>query len=88
MVLPSSRTSRTAPALNSSVKLRRVPFRFVSAIVDIVSPIGKMSTESDQTQSCSDVWITPSLYDANHKRSPHETAQSLSRSFRAAREAS
>jgi hypothetical protein len=47
-VLPSSSTSRTAPALNSSLKLRRVRFRFVSAIVDIVSAFRKVSTKPDQ----------------------------------------
>ena len=36
-VCPSSSTNRTAPALNSSVKLRRVRFRLVLNIVDIVS---------------------------------------------------
>ena len=48
--LPSSRTSRTAPALNSSVKLRRARFGFRSAMVDIVSTFRKMSTKPDQAQ--------------------------------------
>src|SRR5579864_2612632 len=47
-VLPSSRTSRTAPVLYSSVKLRRVRFAFLSAMVDIVFPFRKMSTKPDQ----------------------------------------
>ena len=48
---PSSRTSRTAFALNSSVKLRRDRFRFVSGIVDIVSAFRKVSTKPDQAQT-------------------------------------
>ena len=48
-VLPSSRTRRTALALNSSVNWRRGRRFGVSAIgLDIVFPFGKMSTESDQ----------------------------------------
>src|SRR5713226_3385768 len=35
-VFPSSSTSRTAPALNSSLKLRRVRLGCLSAVVDIV----------------------------------------------------
>ena len=49
-VFPSSSTRRMAPALNSSVKLRRVRFRFVSDIVDIVSAFRIVSTQSDQAQ--------------------------------------
>ena len=51
-VLPSSSTRRTTPALNSSVNWRRARRVFgVSAIaVDIVSPVGKVSTESDHAQ--------------------------------------
>src|SRR4029453_7253339 len=48
--LPSSKTKRTAPALNSSVKLRRARFGFRSAMVDIVSTSRKMSTKPDQAQ--------------------------------------
>jgi hypothetical protein len=48
---PSSRTRRMAPALKSSVKLRRVRLGFVSGMVDIVSASRKMSTKSDQAQS-------------------------------------
>jgi len=48
-VLPSSSTSRTAPALNSSVNRRRGRLDFVEcAIVDIVSAFWKVSTRSDQ----------------------------------------
>src|SRR4029453_577012 len=47
-VFPSSSTSRTAPALNSSVKLRRVRFDCLSAIVDIVSAFRKGSAKPDQ----------------------------------------
>ena len=47
-VLPSSRTSHTAPVLSSSVKLRRPRLPFVSAMVDIVFPFRKMSAKPDQ----------------------------------------
>src|SRR5262249_49567516 len=51
-LLPSSRTRRTTPALNSSVNWRRGRRFGVSAIgLDIVSSIGKMSTEPDQAQA-------------------------------------
>ena len=43
-------TNRTAPALNSSLKLRRARFLFGSAIVDIVSAFRKVSTKPDQAQ--------------------------------------
>ena len=49
-VLPSSRTSHTAPVLSSSVKLRRPRLPFVSAVVDIVFPFRKMSAKPDQAQ--------------------------------------
>ena len=50
-VLPSSRTSRTAPALNSSGNRRRGRRSFVVlAIVDIVSAFRKASTKPDQAQ--------------------------------------
>ncbi len=45
-VLPSSSTKRTAPALNSSVKLRRS--RFDSAIVDTISTSPVVSKKSGQ----------------------------------------
>src|SRR6202158_6346687 len=47
-VFPSSSTSRTAPALNSSLKLRRVRLGCLSVIVDIVSLSWKVSTKPDQ----------------------------------------
>src|ERR1700730_13152299 len=50
-VFPSSSTSRTAPALNSSLKLRRVRLGCLSAIVDIVSAFRKVSTKPDQAHS-------------------------------------
>src|SRR5216684_1355383 len=50
-VFPSSSTSRTAPALNSSLKLRRVRLGCLSAIVDIVSAFRKVSTKPDQAQA-------------------------------------
>jgi hypothetical protein len=50
-VLPSSSTSRTAPALNSSVKLRRTRFFAPVAIRAIVSAFHLASTGSDQAQS-------------------------------------
>ncbi|MGQ0733095.1 MAG: hypothetical protein ACT4QD_05490, partial [Acidobacteriota bacterium] len=46
------------PALNSSLKLRRVRFRFVSAIVDIVSLSGKVSTKPDQAHCRTTVFET------------------------------
>jgi hypothetical protein len=50
-VLPSSSTRRTTPALNSSVDWRRARRFGVLAIgLDIVSPSGKMSTDSDHAQ--------------------------------------
>ena len=50
-VLPSSSTSRTAPARNSSVNRRRCRLGFVLlAIVDIVSAFRNVSTRSDQAQ--------------------------------------
>src|ERR1700736_1030932 len=53
-VFPSSSTSRTAPALNSSLKLRRVRLGCLSAIVDIVSAFRKVSTKPDQAQNASE----------------------------------
>src|SRR3954451_8946684 len=51
-VFPSSRTKRTALALNSSVNWRRGRLVGGSAIaLDIVSSSGKMSTEADQPQT-------------------------------------
>jgi len=51
MVLPSSRTRRTAPALNSSVKLLRGRFCFFpSAMSDTVPASRLVSTRSDQAQ--------------------------------------
>jgi hypothetical protein len=49
--LPSSKTKRTALALNSSVKLRRARFGCRSAMLDIVSTSRKMSTKADQAHS-------------------------------------
>lgn len=48
---PSSRTKRTAPALNSSVKLRPRRRAGLSDMVDIVSPFWKMSTKADQAKN-------------------------------------
>src|SRR5215207_6748750 len=48
-VWPSSSTSRTALALNASVKLRRDRFGVRSAMVDIVFLSRKMSTKPDQS---------------------------------------
>src|SRR5713101_4394312 len=53
MLLPSSRTSRTAPALNSAVNARRArrPFRASSSFMrDIVSTFHQVSTKSGQAQ--------------------------------------
>ena len=51
-VWPSSSTSRTAPALNSSVNRRRGRLGFaVFAIVDIVSAFQNVSTEADQAHT-------------------------------------
>ncbi len=50
-VFPCSSTSRTAPALKSSVKLRRVRRGVLCAILDIVSTFPKVSTKSDQAQT-------------------------------------
>ena len=51
-VLPSSSTRRTALALNSSVNWRRARRFGVSAIgLDIVFPLGKMSTKPDQVHA-------------------------------------
>ena len=61
-VFPCSSTSRTAPALKSSVKLRRVRRGVLLAILDIVSTFPKVSTKSDQAQAakrrlgCVGVW--------------------------------
>src|SRR5262249_47035273 len=54
IVLPFSSTRLTAPALNSSVKLRRLRFGFFvdsSVIGDTVSASHLVSTELDQAQS-------------------------------------
>ena len=49
-VLPSSKTSRTAPILNSSLNCRRARLPpFVDPILDIVSTFRTMSTKPDQT---------------------------------------
>src|SRR5258708_374471 len=55
IVLPSSNTSRTAPAMNSSVNRRRArrPV-LLDPILDIVSALQKMSTKPDQAQSDSE----------------------------------
>src|SRR5438067_8493927 len=51
MVLPSSSTSRIAPALKSSVKLRRGRFGlFPSSIVDTVSAFRSVSTKPGEAQ--------------------------------------
>ena len=51
-VLPSSKTSRTAPILNSSLNCRRARLPpFVDPILDIVSTFRKMSTKPDQTHA-------------------------------------
>jgi hypothetical protein len=47
--------------LHSSVKLRRVRFRFVSAIVDIVSLSWKVSTKPDQAQIQSNAACAPEV---------------------------
>ena len=47
-VFPSSNTSRTAPARNSSLHCRRDRRRVVAAIRDIVSTFRNVSTRSDQ----------------------------------------
>ena len=50
-VLPSSSTSRTAPALNSSVKLRRTRFGlFPSSMIDTVSASRLVSTKTGEAQ--------------------------------------
>ena len=52
MVLPSSSTSRTAPTLNSSVKLRRTRFGlFPSSMIDTVSASRLVSTKRGEAQS-------------------------------------
>ena len=50
-VLPSSRTSRTAPILNSSLNCRRARLpAFVDPILDIVAAFRNVSTKPDQAQ--------------------------------------
>ena len=48
--LPSSRTSRTAPAQNSSLKIRRARRPPLFSMLDIVSAFRKMSTKTGQSQ--------------------------------------
>jgi hypothetical protein len=73
-------TSRTAPALNSSVKLRRVRFGFLSDIVEIVFAFRKVSTKPGQVHDLPARLWNSRTRGARHEKHPRPTRRELPRS--------